>query len=293
MTNNPQPTAPEFSATISCPPEHAEAFRDICAQLEGKISTILDGSLTCDFTVPPSGGLTSVLRSFNVNENQVTAGRALCSQLGGRFAATDSGAKCEFFLPLDPQWSINPLSENAILVRFDIDTSYTAAAIRDGILLQAFQSGRLIERISLVQSPANDSFDVTVTDAEGTKSTLRVLISEGRVRMSLSFDGKLVFECEDSVHSIQHAFAASYAMHRECRPDVPYLKLLLTKINDDLRFREHIEPFLGIAKRPVEGPVLYFCVAACGLCTSTGDPHACVACSYCLTRFTAAPPGID
>ncbi len=150
MTKEIQKRGKGMSATIRGTAEHADALQHICDQLGGKLETDPAGSVTVTFFSYSTH--TNSTTSFNIETGDSATGRSVCSQLGGKYIKTKSGAKCEFFLPQDPRWSINPISNDAALVRFDSDTFYIAASRDNGISCQVYLSGRLIETISLVES---------------------------------------------------------------------------------------------------------------------------------------------
>ena len=275
-----------LSARIIAPPEHAQTLSDICAQLDGQTTERPDGTLTCEFTAPVG----ETTHRFKVKADQINAGRAVCQQLGGTFATTASGATCDFRLPQDPQWNVHALSETTALVRFDSDTVYTAAANPGGMTLQALRNGDVLEQVSLVHTSEDGRMTISLKGAGADTSKLHIVNTQGRTEIHAYFRDDLVFQCDDSVFSIREAFTRHYAKHPESRVAVPYLSLLLERVNRDAPFRGQLEPFLGVYKEPLYGTVEYFCVAACALCIGSGDPHACTACWYCHNHFTAEPP---
>lgn len=295
MASEDDTVDPGFSGTVRCPAEHAGACRYVCDQLGGRLSVNPDDSLTCDFTLPTSS--TPVLRapgSFEVNESQAVAGRSICSQLGGKFIVTDAGGRCEFLLPQEPRWSIQPLSHNAAVVRFDTDTFYTVAATATGVALTTIHGGTVIERIELVQSRSDGTVTVIAVGTDGATSKLQASMRRDRISLSYSVRNQAVFEHEGTVMSAVNAFTTEYARSSsELYPQLPYARLLLEEVNRSPLLGSNIARFLGPGVRSdpsVVGPI-DFCQFACSICWASGgaEVHACIACIFC-NSFSAAPP---
>lgn len=282
-----------MSATIRGTAEHVDAFQYICDQLGGELKTNPDGSITVTFVLSTTNNNSP--NSFNIKSGDSAIGRSVCSQLGGKYIKTKSGAKCEFFLPQDPRWSINPISNDAALVRFDSDTFYIATSRDNGIACQVYLGGRLIENISLVESYKCKRIDVVVTGVDGTTSKMKIVNSEGLVTLSYLFDDETIFCLEETISSIQTSFMLNYSKNPQFHVDVPYLNLLFEKIQKDSLFRRQIEPFFKPNNDGATEDIVYFCAGACGICAATLEPHACYVCTRCLSAFTSTPSnnGLD
>lgn len=287
------PSSSNIGGSFTCRPEHAVVCRNICDQLGGGLSTNPDGSVTCSFTLPEStGGASRVPGSFSINKSDVVQGEAICNQLGGKIIDNKSGAKCEFFLPQEPRWSMCPLSNNAGIIRFDTDTFYITAATSNGVILKVFQGGSELEESSLIFLRSDNGARVDAKGTDGSTSTLQFSTKDGSVSIRYSYRNHIIFELEEPLTLAEKAFAAHYARNSESHPHLPYLQLLLDEMRRNPSFHEQVLNLIGFdAGSSAEPGVISFCAFACRVCLLSLEPHACVAWAFCTgaTGFFKAP----
>lgn len=290
MIQSETPSDQHFSATLTCPADHAVSFRKICKKLDGKVEERPDGSLSCTIWTSSGHASQDDPRTFDVVQEDVETAELISAQLGGRLTRTKSGATCAFVLPPEPRWSIQPLSRTTANVRFDLDTCFTVSWLPEGLSLRTIQCGQEIEAIDVTHSSAIDQFSVLVT-VDKTTTELSAHLTESRITLGFKANDAPVFELSRALTGIQRDTVATLSQKAEARVTAPYLSLFLTEIRENPDFNRQIDPYFGPNRTVLFGTVEYFCAAACAACIA-GSTHGCTACAFCLNRFTSEPAPI-
>jgi hypothetical protein len=277
-------TTLDVGGSFTCRPEHVDVCISICDQLGGGLSTNPDGSVTCSFTLPtPGSPTTGSGGSFTCGPEHAAICRAVCNQLGGTLDRNpDHSTTCRFFLPQVPQWSIVPITDDAVRVQFDADMFYIFSVGVEGTFLRAFNNGRISEEVSGVIARADHKVSVFQTGSDGANALMAISGEANCLVTRYSFNGKKIFEIQSPSTSHGPLLARKLRENKDCQPEVRYSKLFIDRLVSQPQFMQQLQILTGTPARSEGNAVETVCKVACVACGLTGTIAACFGWAICI-----------
>lgn len=285
MSVTAQQDTRDAGGCFTCRQEHRLVCEQVCNDLGGGLSTNPDGSITCCFTLPsPSSGSGEPQGRFKCDADDAVPCGDICRQLGGTLDHDASGSTaCRFHLPQEPQWSIVPIAEDTVRVRFDVETFYTFSVRSPETCLRVFRSGRQIEELSGVVSRTEHSLKTIGSGSDGSTAVMTTSGGAECLNTSYTLDGRTIFGIESAAAAHGQLLARELSRIVMLQPDLGYSNLFVDRVVRNASFLDRLQLMTG-TDTPAKGgnTVNKICIAVCAACGLTGNGLACLSWMACV-----------